>query len=68
LGDRGDYVRNRDREHEIDNDGLRGFVGRSNLFDDFLRIMSSYADYFDIISKHVMKFRSYRKLSYNLTA
>jgi hypothetical protein len=32
-----------------------------------LWIMASYADDFDMIYKHVMKFRSYRKFSYNRT-
>jgi hypothetical protein len=35
LGDRGDFVKNRDRDHDIDKDGFRGFVGYSYLFDDF---------------------------------
>jgi len=68
FNDLGDYGRDRDRDHGIDNDDFRGFVGRTDLFDDFLLIMASYADCFDITYKHVMKFRSYRKLSYNLTA
>ena len=36
CGDRSDYVRNRDIDHDIDNDGFHVFVGRSELCDDFL--------------------------------
>ena len=67
FGDQGDYARDYDREYYIDNVSFHGFVDRSNLFDDFLWIMASYADDFDMIYKHVMKFRSYRKFSYNRT-
>lgn len=67
FGDHGDYARDHDKEHYIDNDGFREFAGHSDLFDDFLWIMASYADDFDMIYKHVMKFRSYRKFSYNRT-
>ena len=40
LGDRGDFVKNRDRDHDIDKDGFRGFVGYSYLFDDFQLTMA----------------------------
>ena len=30
----GDYVRDRSRDHNIDNDGFSRFVGRRDLFDD----------------------------------
>jgi len=35
FDDRSNDVRDRDRDHEIDIDGFRGFVGRGDLFDDF---------------------------------
>jgi hypothetical protein len=38
FGDRGDYVRNRDRDHDVENDGFRGFVSHTDLFDEFLLI------------------------------
>jgi hypothetical protein len=31
-----------DREHEIDNGGLCGFIGRSDLFDDFFTHYSHF--------------------------
>jgi hypothetical protein len=30
-----DHSRDLDRDYDIDNDGFRGFVGRSDLFDYF---------------------------------
>jgi hypothetical protein len=44
-----DYVRDRDRDHDIDNNGLGGFVGRSNLFDDFVLIATFLGELIDLI-------------------
>lgn len=35
FDDHGEYVRNRDRDREIDNNGLCAFVGNSDLFYNF---------------------------------
>ena len=44
FGDHGDYARNRDRDQDIDDDGFCGFVGRSDLFNDFSLITAFYAN------------------------
>jgi hypothetical protein len=51
-------VRDRNRDHDINNDDFRGFVGRSDLFDDFLLIESFLCDLFDL-------FRYYLALLFN---
>lgn len=48
CGDRGEYGSVRDKEHYIDNEGFRGFVGRSELFDYFSLIIAFYADHVDL--------------------
>lgn len=35
FSDLGDYSRDRNRDHDIENDDFGEFVGRSDLFDDF---------------------------------
>ena len=35
FGNLGDHIRDRDIDNNIDNDDFRGFVGHSDLFDDF---------------------------------
>lgn len=44
-----DYGRDSDREHCIDDDSFCGFVGHSNLFDDFSLIIAFLCELFDLI-------------------
>ena len=60
FSDHGDYGRDRDRDHDIENDGFDGFVGRSDLFDDFLvnysffmRIMLIYSVLFGTLIEQI---------------
>jgi|GEM_PF-3851473 hypothetical protein len=53
FGDSGEYGSGRDKDHEREHDGFRGFLGHSDLFDDFLLIKAFLCQLLDLIQYHL---------------